>query len=69
MPSNELNYEASLFRMTLRGYLNVSLFAPPVVSDVSLGKSIHHFISFDSLCMINSLDSSSHLKLNAFIPS
>ena len=38
--------------------MNVAL-PSSVVSDVSLGKSIHHFISFDSLRMINSLELSS----------
>ena len=52
-------------------FLNVSLsfFIPiAVVSDVSLGKSIHHFISFSSLRMINSVDSPLGLKQNELSP-
>ena len=52
-----------------RGFMNVWLSSPSVVSDVSLGKSIHHCISFHSLRMISSLDSSTSLKLNAPQPN
>ena len=49
-----------------RGLRNVQLLP---VSEVSLGKSIHQFISSSSLRMINSLDASSSLKQNAPAPS
>ena len=39
------------------------------MSVLSLGKSIHHFISSSSLRMINSLHSSSSLNWNAPLPS
>ena len=41
---------------------------PVVVNDVSLGKSIHQFISLSSLRIINSVDSSL-LNWNASSPS
>ena len=47
-------------RVMERGYQNTALF-PVVVSVVSLGKSIHQFISSSSLRIINSVDS---LSLN-----
>ena len=50
----------------IRGEANVQLYSA-VVSIVSLGKSIHHFISSSPLRIINSLESSP-LKLNAFLP-
>ena len=52
--------------MTERGLKNE--LPSSVVSVVSLGKSIHQFISLSLLRIINSLDSSS-LKLNALLPS
>ena len=48
--------------------MNETLSSPTVVSDVSLGKSSHHCISFDSLRMIISVDLSS-LNSNALLPS
>ena len=50
-----------------RSLKNVKL-SSPVVSEVSLGKSIHQFISSSPLRMINSVESSS-LKPNASQPS
>ena len=54
-------------KMIERGLRNARLLLPSVVSDVSLGKSIHHFISSSPLRMINSLESS-FLKPNASSP-
>ena len=48
--------------------MNETLSSPTVVSDMSLGKSIHHCISFDSLRMINSVELS-FLNSNALLPS
>ena len=41
---------------------------PPTDSEVSLGRSIHHFIPVKALRMINSLELS-YLKQNALSPS
>ena len=49
-------------RVMIRGLQNIQLPSPSVVSEVSLGKSIHQFISPSSLRIINSLES---LLLNA----
>ena len=54
-------------RVIARGWQNAQLFSV-VVSEVSLGKSIHHLISSYSLRMINSLDLS-FLKKNAPPPN
>ena len=54
-------------RVTERGFRNV--INPSAASVVSLGKSIHYFISSSSLRMINSVESSSSLKQNASFPS
>ena len=49
-----------------QGRRNEKLSVPSVVSEVSLGRSIHHFTSSSPLRMINSFDSMSLLlKLNA----
>ena len=45
------------------------LYVPQVVSEVSLGMSIRHFICVETLRMINSLDLSSSLNCNAQSPS
>ena len=56
-------------RVMIRGLRNVSLFSPStVVSVLSLGKSIHHFISPSPLRMINSVESSS-IKSKALSPN
>ena len=51
--------------MIKRGLQNALLFFPLEVSDASFGKSIHHFISSDTLRMINSLESSYSMNWNA----
>ena len=56
-----------LSRLMERGKRNVQLLIPSVVSVVSLGKSIHQFISSSPLRMINSVESSS--KQNTSSPS
>ena len=61
--------EESLSRVMLRTQHKDSLSSPSVVSVVSLGKSIHHFLSSSSLRIISSLDSSSSLNQNACSPS
>ena len=55
-------------KMMTRGLENVFV-SPTAVREVSLGKSIHQFISSSPLRMINSLESSSSLKLNACLPN
>ena len=57
-----------LSRLMERGKRNVQLLIPSVVSVVSLGKSIHQFISSYPLRIINSLESS-FLKQNTSSPS
>ena len=43
-------------KMMERGFSNVLLKYPSVVSDLSLGKSIRHSISLSPLRMINSIE-------------
>ena len=45
-----------LSKVMIRGEMNVQLSSPSVVSVVSLGMSIHHFISSSSLRIINSVE-------------
>ena len=48
--------------------MNVELLSPSFMSEVSLGKSSHHFMSSSPLRMINSLEFPSE-KQNASFPS
>ena len=68
MSVGEIEWKEIPSRVMEQGYSNVQLYSPLVVSDLSLGKSIHQFISSSPLRMINSLESSS-MKLNAPSPS
>ena len=56
-------------RVMDQGPLNEKLICPSIVSEVSLGKSIPHSVSSQTLRMINSVESSSSLKQTALSPS
>ena len=55
---SDVDCEGSLSSITLLGLEKDELFSPSAVSDVSLGKSIHHCDSLLPLRMINLDDSS-----------
>ena len=61
--------EESPSRVMLYMQLNDSLSSPSVVSEVSLGKSIHQFLSSSSLRMTKTLESLSSWNWNACSPS